>query len=271
MSISTFVSGKGRAREGTVHCRYSEEERTRFSLNNLRYGKLPDCHHKGRFRHTLQHVPNFSHWASLSNREEPGAHPEQPPTIREASPCDCSTAGRLQTFGRETGPSPGAGSEAARAGPGEPRVTHGAHVRPAGRPAPLGARQGRARTPPRAAAYTKSEKGRPRPRAGELGGNSGVGPCPPHRPPSRTEPSLPTPASPVRGHHPHIPKAPTSLAAAAAAPSPPAPPPYSGGRAAPRGANRGPGSNSWRAEPPRPFPPCPRQPPPVCPAPRGGE
>lgn len=143
--------------------------------------------------------------------------------------------------------------------PGASRVTHGAHARPAGRPAPLGAQHGRARTLPRAAADTKSEEGRPRPRAGELNrlrpqcGSLPASPTPapahssgePTPAPHGAEPSLPPP--PDRSAAvtiPQNPNAPTGLAAAAAAPSPAAPPPYTGGRAAPMGANRGPGSSS---------------------------
>lgn len=86
MSTPTFVSGKGRARDSTVHCRYSEEG-TRVSLNNLRYRKLPDCHQKGklpdyhqkgRFAHTLQHVPNSSHWASRDESLPPRAAADDP-------------------------------------------------------------------------------------------------------------------------------------------------------------------------------------------------
>lgn len=67
MSTPTLVSGKGRARDATVHCRYSEEG-TRLSLSNLRYRKLPIVIAKVALDITLQHVSNSSHWAS---RDEP--------------------------------------------------------------------------------------------------------------------------------------------------------------------------------------------------------
>lgn len=94
---------------------------------------------------------------------------------------------------------------------------------------------------------TRGKPRRPRPQRGSL--PASPIPAPTHStaspPLPRTEPSLPPPpdrsATVTVLHRPHVP---TSFPAAAAAPSPPAPPPYTGGRAAPRGANRGPGSNS---------------------------
>lgn len=241
MSTPAFVSGKGRARDGTVHCGYSEEG-TRFSLNSLHYRKLPDCHHKGRFGQTLQHVPNSSHWRSRDEPLQPRGF-WRPPRAAAKDPWGIALwlqHARAAANRREPGLSPGAGGEAARAArPGEPRVTHGAHPRPAGRPAPLGARQGRERTLPWVAADTKSgeaqgegtrgELRQPQPQRRSL--PASPTPAPPHstaRPsPPRTEPSAteppPAPGLLVRGDHPekhpgtHRPRRGSSFSARAAA------------------------------------------------------
>lgn len=124
---------------------------------------------------------------------------------------------RLVTAARQGGckaPGDGAEPRARQHGPGEPRVTHGAHARPAGRSAPLGTRQGRART-------QRARRGGPCPGRGNSGGTlaaptparvpvrltdprPGSQHCEPARPcPARNRAAPPpAPGSLARGHHP---------------------------------------------------------------------
>lgn len=191
MSTPTFVSGNGRARDSTVHCRYSEEG-TRFSLNNLRYRKLPDyhhkelldCHHKGRFGHTLQHVPNSSHWASRDEPLQPRGARRPPPAAAD-DPWGVALwlqHGRAAAKRRETGPSPGACST------GRPR--RGRPESPTGptrglrgaqhRSEPSTAGRGPSRGPPQT---QKARRGGLGPgRGSSTGSDPSADPCPPHRP-----------------------------------------------------------------------------------------
>ncbi|XP_027741645.1 basic proline-rich protein-like [Empidonax traillii] len=195
MSTASFVSGKGRARASTVLCRCSERA-TRFSLNLHCHG-LQDYPRKGRSGPTLQHVPNSSHGPSRNEPARPrGAR--CPPRAVEASPCDCSAAGRLHSAG--AGPSPGHGGRAKHGRPGR-----GSPDPPPGPTRGLrGARSaaGPGGDPP---ADTKSRQGRPRPGGGIA---AGPRPRPPHRPPPRLTarrvrpspawcPAQPSPPSPI--------------------------------------------------------------------------
>lgn len=155
---------------------------------------------------------------SLSSREEPGAHPQQPPTIREALPCDCSTAGRLQSAGRR-GRAPGHAARAARAGgvPSHPRGPREACGAPS-----------TARSPARPGADPPAGRRRHKKRGGAASAQGGgaqpaptpvriparlTDPCPgsqqrrAHPSPARSRAkSPPAPASLGRCHHPAEPQ-----------------------------------------------------------------